>query len=173
MSLAICLAISAGTGFFALRTLTHGGSPIGSLALGAFAVMFLGFAGTSWGKYRRPPLLLEATPKGILTMQPSRENKYPNGVFIPWRDIERVSCEVVSLPSTDVNSTGLSLSCVALHLLPGHRVPIEELPLRNANIKAVKSGESRPQNVLYLDVHSNFGPPKALADELERLRQTV
>ncbi len=174
VSFAICLLVAATTGFFAVRILTQGVAlPFGALALGAFSVVFLGFAGKAWGKYRKPPLLLEATSKGILTLQPSRGNKYPNGVFIPWREVERISCEDVALPLTDASSAGASLPCVTLHLLPGHRVPVEDLPLRGANIVTLQSSAHEMSNTLHLDVHSNFGTPKELADALERLRQTV
>jgi len=123
-------------------------------------------------QWRDPPMMLEATNQGIITFQKCNVyDKDPNGVLVPWSDIEKIETQTLSVPTGDGDS---QFRCVVLHLRAGHDLPLEKISLGTPNAMSVKLGKVAPdthQNTLFLDGDTDFGSFESLAKELERRRQ--
>jgi hypothetical protein len=122
----------------------------------------------------RPPLILEATPRGILTYLDLKSHRYvDNSQLIPWQTILHIDyyrAVTMGMPK------GLTrVDTARLHLKPGHGLPIDDLSiLTRLSFPRPDGGDNTGidwENTIFLDALTSVGTPQSLAQELEDLRQ--
>jgi hypothetical protein len=121
----------------------------------------------------RPPVILEATPQGILTYLDMNAHRYvAHGQLIPWQRMLHIDYyrAVAFMPQ------GLTrVDTARLHLKPGHGLPIDDLSiLTRRSFPRPDSGDSTGidwENTIFLEAKTSVGTPQSLAQELEDLRQ--
>jgi hypothetical protein len=122
----------------------------------------------------QPPIMLDATPAGLVSYLNAKSGKYSaHGLLIPWHSIRHIE-----FYSSDSYSGGdrLCIKSARLYLAPGHNVPIGELSiLRKVGLPLDVDGSRNTgidwDNTVFLNAATDFGKPESYAEELEDLRK--
>jgi hypothetical protein len=167
-------------GFALWRSLSSpGGAPVALTVL----LALIGLA-MLWGtayfavSLMRPPLILAATPRGILTYLDLNSHRYiDTGQVIPWQTIVHIDYYWTVNAIMPEGARGqFRVDAVRLQLKPGHGLPVRELsilgPLSFPRLDAGDNTGIDWDNTVFLNAATDFGTPQSLAEGLEHLRRT-
>jgi hypothetical protein len=124
----------------------------------------------------RPPLMLEATPRGILTYLDPKSHRYVNNSqLIPWQTILHIDYyRTVDAIMSEGPGGRFRVDTARLQLKPGHALPIDSLSiLTRLRFPSPEVGDSTGidwDNTVFLPATTSFGTPQSFAQELEDLR---
>jgi hypothetical protein len=127
----------------------------------------------------RPPVILEATPEGILTYLDLKMHRYvDNGQLIPWHTILRIDYyRTVDAIMSEGARGRFRVDTARLQLKPGHGLPIDDLSiLTRLSFPGPDVGDNTGidwDNTIFLNATTSFGTPESLARELEDLRRAA
>jgi hypothetical protein len=125
----------------------------------------------------RPPVILEATPEGILTYLDLKSHRYVDkGQLIPWQTILHIDYyRTVDAIMPEGASGRFRVDTARLQLKPGHGVSVDDLSiLKRLSFPRPRAGDNTGidwGNTVFLNATTSFGSPEALAKELEDLRR--
>lgn len=167
-------------GFALWRSLSSpGGAPLALTVL----LALIGLA-MLWGtayfavSIMRPPLILAATPRGILTYLDLKSHRYMDaGQMIPWQTIARIDYYTTVNAIMPEGARGrFRVDTVRLQLKPGHGLNLDDLSiLRPLSFPTSDVGDNTGidwDNTVFLNATTDFGTPQSLAEGLEDLRRT-
>ena len=122
-----------------------------------------------------PPIMLDATPAGLVSYLNVRSGKYSApGVPIPWHSIQHIEYYATTQAST-ASTNLLRIKSARLYLAPGHLVPIDEVSiLRKVSLPFGIDGSRNMgidwDNTVFLNAVTDFGKPETYVRELDDLR---
>ena len=125
----------------------------------------------------RPPLMLEATPRGIQTYLDLKSHRYvADSQLIPWQTILHIDYyRTVDAIMPEGARGRFRVDTARLQLKPGHGLPVESLSiLQRLSFPSFDAGDKTGidwDNTIFLPATTNFGAPQSLAEKLEDLRQ--
>jgi hypothetical protein len=125
----------------------------------------------------RPPLMLEATPRGILTYLDLKSHRYvANSQLIPWQAVLHIDYyRTVDAIMPEGARGRFHVDTARLQLKSGHGLPIDNLSiLQRLSFPSLQVGDNTGidwDNTIFLPATSSFGAPQSLAKELEDLRR--
>jgi hypothetical protein len=125
----------------------------------------------------RPPVILEATPQGIVTYLDLRSHRYvDNGQLIPWQTILHIDYyRTVDTIMPEGAPGRFRVDTARLQLKPGHGLPLDSLSiLKRLSFPRSDAGDNTGidwDNTIFLNATTSFGPPESLGHELEDLRR--
>jgi hypothetical protein len=124
----------------------------------------------------RPPVILEATPQGILTYLDLRSHRYvDHSQLIAWQTILHIDYYKAVTIMSEGPSGLIRVDTARLQLKPGHGLPIDDLSiLTRLSFPRPDGGDNTGidwENTIFLDATTGVGTPQYLAQQLEDLRQ--
>jgi hypothetical protein len=125
----------------------------------------------------RPPLMIEATPRGILTYLDLKSHRYvAESQLIPWQTILHIEYYMTVDAIMPEGARGrFHVDTARLQLKPGHGLPIGDLSiLQRLSFPSFDAGDKTGvdwDNTIFLPATTSFGAPQSLAEKLEDLRQ--
>ena len=124
----------------------------------------------------RPPVILEATPQGILTYLDLKSHRYvDHSQLIAWQTILHIDYYRAYTITPEGPKDLIRVDTARLQLKPGHGLPIDDLSiLRRLSFPRPDGGDNTGidwENTIFLEAITSVGTPQSLAQELEDLRQ--
>ena len=124
----------------------------------------------------RPPLMLQATPRGIQSYLDLKSHRYvADSQLIPWQTMLHIDYYKTAAMMPEGARGRFHVDTVRLQLKPGHGLPIDDLSvLRRLSFLKLGVGDNTGidwDNTIFLPATTNFGAPQSLAEKLEDLRQ--
>jgi hypothetical protein len=125
----------------------------------------------------RPPVMLEATPRGILTYLDLESHRYvDNSQLIPWHTILHIDYyRTVDAIMPEGARGRFHVDTARLQLKPGHGLPVDRLSiLKRLSFPSFDAGDKTGidwDNTIFLPATTSLGAPQSLAEKLEGLRQ--
>ena len=125
----------------------------------------------------RPPLILEATPQGILTYLDLKSHRYVDTAqLLPWQKILHIDYySTVDAIMPEGSRGRFHVETARLQLKPGHGLPIDGLSiLKPLSFPTSDAGDNTGidwGNTIFLNATTSFGSAESLCQALEDLRR--